>query len=289
MKSPELVLGTANFGLEYGVANENGKLSAINSTQILQEASKLGINKIDTAVGYGDAENVIGNNFIAKMQFKVTTKLPASVFLQPGKILQSVKKSLETSRQDSYFAVLLHETSFLENSRNKKIKKELLTLKELGLTSHLGVSVYTEDEVIRSKKFFPEFDFFQIPENVCDRSKYNSKNLQKLADLGDIFFVRSIFLQGVLLMNPNKLPQALHNTKETIQQLHQYCDLRNISVLDLCMKYVQSIPWASGIVFGVDSLEQLRKICESYKTPLSEDFSNVPKIAEFFLDPRNWS
>ena len=289
MNIPELVLGTANFGLNYGVANQSGKLSDVVSSQILQEASRLGIIKIDTAIGYGDAENVIGNNSLDSRKFEVITKLPASVFSQSGNILKSIKKSLENSRQNSYLAVLLHDTSFLENSKNTEIKKELLSLKELGLTNHLGVSVYTEDEVRKSKNFFPEFDFFQIPENVCDRSKYGSKNLQELADSGDIFFVRSIFLQGMLLMSPNELPQTLNDAKESIQRLHEYCDSRDISVLDLCINYVKSISWASGMVFGVDSLQQLGKIYESYITPLSEDFSNVPKVTDFFLDPRNWS
>jgi aryl-alcohol dehydrogenase-like predicted oxidoreductase len=289
IKNSELVLGTANFGLNYGIANKMKKLSSTESSLILQEASRLGIKKIDTAISYGNAENILGNNVINQMQFQVITKLPASVFLQEGRIQKCIIKSLENSRQNSYLAVLLHDTSFLDNSKNREIRKELSTLKKLGLTLYLGASVYTEDEVKKSKEFFPEFNFFQILENVCDQRKYNSTYLQHLADSGDIFFVRSIFLQGMLLMNPNSLPQALNSNEETIKKLNDYCDLQDISVLDLCINYAKSIPWASGIVFGVDNLQQLGKIYESYRKSINKDFLRVPKIADFFLDPRNWS
>ena len=103
MNSPELVLGTANFGLNYGVANQSGKLSDVVSSQILQEASRLGIIKIDTAIGYGDAENVIGNNSLDSRKFEVITKLPASVFLQS--LCSEIKESM-ASRDTSTGGVI---------------------------------------------------------------------------------------------------------------------------------------------------------------------------------------
>ena len=289
IKSPELVLGTANFGLNYGIGNKEKKISKLDASIILQEAAELGIKKIETAINYGAAENILGNFVTSSNQFEVTTKIPASIFLRPGKILKCIMESLKNSQQNSYLAVLLHDTSFFNNLENKELRKELSTLKELGLTRHLGVSVYTEEDVKRSKEFFPEFDFFQILENVCDQKKYDSKYLQDSADQGTIFFVRSIFLQGMLLMKPHTLPQTLNYNMESIIQLNKFCQLQEISVLDLCVYYAKSIPWATGIVFGVDSVQQLKEIHGSYKKLINKDFSGAPKISEFFLDPRNWS
>jgi aryl-alcohol dehydrogenase-like predicted oxidoreductase len=289
IKNPDLVLGTANFGLNYGVGNKGKKITKPEASRILQEASKLGVKKIDTAMNYGDAESILGNSITSTNQFEVTTKIPAAVFSQPGETLKCIRRSLKKSRQNSYLAVLLHNTSFLNNLENIKLRKELSTLKELGLTLHLGVSVYTEEDIKKSKEFFPEFDFFQILENVCDQKKYNSKYLQDTADQGTTFFIRSIFLQGMLLMNPQILPQSLVYNKESLIQLNKFCELKNISVLDLCVHYAKSIPWAAGVVFGVNSVQHLQEINESYKKSFHIDFSNAPKISKFYLDPRNWT
>ena len=70
----KLALGTAQFGLDYGIANESGKIKILDAKNILEFARVSKIDLIDTAIGYGDSEKVIGE--IGAQEFKIVSKLP---------------------------------------------------------------------------------------------------------------------------------------------------------------------------------------------------------------------
>ena len=55
-----ICLGTAQFGLDYGIANARGKVSFDEVGQILRCALENGIVTLDTAGAYGDSEQMVG-------------------------------------------------------------------------------------------------------------------------------------------------------------------------------------------------------------------------------------
>ena len=56
-----LAIGTVQFGMDYGIANQNGKVNANQIQSILDFAHEKGINVLDTAKAYGNSEKSIGN------------------------------------------------------------------------------------------------------------------------------------------------------------------------------------------------------------------------------------
>jgi aryl-alcohol dehydrogenase-like predicted oxidoreductase len=135
----------------------------------------------------------------------------------------------------------------------------------------------------------PELSVFQVPENICDRRLIASSEIQRLSEEGNSFVVRSIFLQGLLLMNPNSIPKALKSAVVSLQELNYFSRNNSLTVLDLCLAYVRSISWASAIVVGVHSVDQLKEIQgSSYLLPRgwATSISNLPQE---IIDPRNWT
>jgi aryl-alcohol dehydrogenase-like predicted oxidoreductase len=112
--------------------------------------------------------------------------------------------------------------------------------------------------------------------------------MKKLALNGDLIYVRSIYLQGLLLMEPSNIPKEFSKILATVEKLVNFAKLCNISKEALCLSYARNIPWATGLIIGVASLSQLEKLLEPV-TVLPQDFeSHIPSIEEEFLDPRNW-
>ena len=56
----QLVLGTAQLGLDYGITNTNGKPKLTQSLEIIKQALDNDINIFDTARAYGDSEYILG-------------------------------------------------------------------------------------------------------------------------------------------------------------------------------------------------------------------------------------
>jgi aryl-alcohol dehydrogenase-like predicted oxidoreductase len=287
--SPKLIIGTANFGNQYGIANKVENSGNKIASEIIQLATDLGITRFDTAKGYGESEAILGKNFDGNRILSVTTKIGRSDCVTAAQLVSSVQSSLTHTKIEKFSAVLLHDSSVLEGEFQNEVKKGLHQILELGLSERIGVSVYTEAEILNSKKSMPELTEFQIPENICDQQKVFSNPLRKLASEGNNISVRSIFLQGLLLMKVSEVPQKLNTAIEIIKKLQEFAEMNHISVLDACISYAKSIPWASGIIFGIDSPQQLVTIVSSFSKTTNLDLNLAPKLDDWTLDPRNWS
>ena len=71
----KIIIGAAQFGGNYGVANKTGKVSNEDISNILKYAFRHNIKTIDTAVNYGDCERRLGQHDIST--FSIISKLPS--------------------------------------------------------------------------------------------------------------------------------------------------------------------------------------------------------------------
>lgn len=285
----EITLGTAAFGLDYGVANNFEQVPPQTALEIIDFALANGIKSFDTATSYGTAERVLGQALHGTSTSRVVTKLTRADCINAEGVVARVRGSLENLSQEKLNAVLLHDASILQDSQRNEVKIGLLRVLELGLASAIGLSAYSETEVLQAKSDFPELTVFQLPENICDRRLYSSRSLLNLSESGNSFYVRSIFLQGLLTMNPSGIPENLKGAKPEIESFHSYLKEHALSVIDACVGYAKSIPWATSIVFGTNSVQQLSQIIDSFSLNLPFDYLEVPRLDAKWLDPRTWS
>jgi aryl-alcohol dehydrogenase-like predicted oxidoreductase len=286
---PELLLGTANFGDAYGIANNGQRLTYKESKDIVVWAQKNGINRFDTAYAYHGASEILGSSLDQTRKPSVDTKLDSASCLS-SKLIVEKTEALRASLGVSQISVLyLHNEEILFSSLQTEVVQGLKEVLKCGMVEKIGVSVYSESAVIESKKVLPELSVFQVPENICDRRLISSRWIQTFANEGAEFIVRSIFLQGLLLMDLELIPQRLSLAKPIIESLTKFAEKNSITVMDLCMAYVHSIKWASGIIVGVASLEQLAEV-KKFSATLPFGWNNeIKTLPEKILDPRNWN
>jgi aryl-alcohol dehydrogenase-like predicted oxidoreductase len=282
------VLGTANFGTKYGISNGGSSLHGDDVKKIVGFAEKSGLFQFDTAPSYGNAENLLGLSLKHPRSAGIFTKISSGDSGSVSKMLQSVRRSLVRTGASKFSGIYLHDESVLETTNPKEVILGIKELLDSGLTERVGISVYSEDALIKAKNICPELNLFQVPENICDRRLYNSEIMKKLALSGDLIYVRSIFLQGLLLMKPKNIPKEFFKILANVEKLIEFAKLYNISREALCLSYARKIPWATGLIIGVASVSQLEKLLEP-ETALPQDFElHIPSIEEEFLDPRNW-
>jgi aryl-alcohol dehydrogenase-like predicted oxidoreductase len=284
----KIVVGTANFGNQYGIANRGKLLSLDESKAIINWAQENDINQFDTALAYGDAEEILSMYLDQSLAPKIDTKLDTKSCQSSTSIIEAARKTRDRLGVNSLSTLYLHNEDLLQSSSQPEVSAGLREVLHLGIAKQIGVSVYSEAAVLACKKVLPELTVFQVPENICDRRLIDSKHIKGLADEGNSFMVRSIFLQGLLLMDAMSVPSKLHLVQPQLQRLNEIANKQKVKVIDLCLAYAYSISWASGIVIGVASLAQLKEIFAS-PSSLPEDWaSTIKTLPSELLDPRKW-
>ena len=285
----QVFLGTANFTQSYGLSKETSGLSEGVIQEILNQVEADEEIHLDTAPQYGTSELLLGKlgNSRRFMQ-RITSKIPHTAYGNSNAIIESVKNSLTLLKISSFENVMLHGISEEMERNLGAIREGLNSILSLGLTRHVGLSCYTEAEVIFAKENLPMLKLFQVPENVADRRLIDSEKLRKLSQEGNRFLVRSVFLQGRLLQNSTQLSSDFPELLPIITDLKLSAGEQNLSELEYCLAYIKSIPWASGIVVGVESSNQLTQILTSYRKSYSEIVFENKKIDSPMVDPRNW-
>ena len=224
-KIPKLALGTAQFGFDYGISNIFGRVKNMEISSILKLAKNNNINLLDTAKAYGNSEDVIGN--FKKDNFIIITKLaavPKNCKDVESYVQASVSDSLKKLKVKNLYGVLLHEPSDLFGDKGPELINSLNQLKFSKKVKKIGVSIYGPDQLEKIIKLL-KIDIVQAPLNLVDRRLERSGWLAKLCNLGIEVHVRSVFLQGLLLMPQKKLPKNFEKWKYKFDEW--YLKLKN--------------------------------------------------------------
>lgn len=285
-----LALGTVQFGLEYGIANESGRVSLNEVNNILTEAASHGIGLLDTAISYGDSEHVLGRVGVA--DYKIVSKLPAlpdECTDIAGWVDAQVAGSLARIGVDSLYAVLLHRPDQLFDTRGKQLLKALEHLKVQGRTQKIGISIYAPDELTRLSDGM-HFDLVQAPLNILDRRLIDSGWAQRLKRLGIELHARSVFLQGLLLMSDSRRPAKFRRWQGIWSEWERWLNEVGLTPLQACLRYALSVEEVDKVVVGVDSVGQLREILVAAAAGSLTGLPNWPQSIDIdLLNPSRWN
>ena len=283
----KFILGTANFNGDYGIAQKR-KRELEKVQEILSFAQINDLNHFDTANSYGDAQKILGSFLDYSHRVQVDSKISNQECRTTESILESVQKSIAELKTNKLSTLYLHDANSLLGNNKSSTKSGITKILEMGLADHIGVSVYTLDDLLECKKELPVLSRFQVPENICDRRLAHSEELLELSRDNNVINVRSIFLQGLLLMPIEAIPKGLGESIKIISDLDLYSKKEAVTRIDLCIAYAKSISWASKIVVGVESITQLKAILDSDYKLNSEWEKNISVVSEVHADPRNW-
>lgn len=273
----KLVLGTVQFGLQYGV-NSAGRPDTEMVKQILQAAAENGIETLDTSSAYGNSEDILGECTGGK-NFKIVSKYPKG----EESVSDKFAGSLSRLRIEKLYGYLLHHFDVYRN--NPSVWEEFLKLKEEGKVSKVGFSLYTTEELDLILNNGVQFDLLQFPYNIFDR-KFEPY-LKDLHKNGVEIHVRSTFLQGLFFRDRDNLPEKLQPMKKYLLELDAYSKETGLSISELALNYNLQNPYLDGILIGVDNVQQLLTNVNSIKET-KVDLDIEVKEQEL-LNPVNWN
>jgi aryl-alcohol dehydrogenase-like predicted oxidoreductase len=283
----KLALGTAQFGLAYGIASPQPQIPYAEAKDIVGYASSHGMTVLDTAMGYGESEARLGE--IGVHRWKVVSKLPEVPAGENAAawINNAVKGSLEKLKIESLYGLLLHRPAQLLGDQGAEIHAALQRLKAGGLVKKIGVSIYQPSE-LEGVFSVGEVDLVQSPLSVLDRRLITSGWLSRLADRGVEVHARSVFLQGLLLMSTAQRPEKFDRWSGLWARYHEWVTATGLSPLQACLAYVSAIPQVQQVVVGVNGLNHIKEILQA-QTSRGPSWS--PELAtddEELLNPLAW-
>ncbi len=288
--SSSIALGTVQFGLPYGIANDAGKVDAAAAAAILNAAAHSGIDTLDTAIAYGDSEAVLGE--VGVRNYRVVTKLPA-IPDACGDVAKWVwdqtQSALARLKIESAHGILLHRPEQLVGPHGDALYQALLRLKSAGLTRKIGVSIYVPQELDALWANF-DLDLVQAPLNIMDRRLVDSGWAKKIRTHGSELHVRSVFLQGLLLMPPHARPPKFDRWRSIWMEWDRWMASTGLTPLEACLRYVLAVKEVDRVVVGVDSLPQLLEILAAARSGKLDSLPQWPVDLDVnLLNPAMWN
>lgn len=272
----ELCLGTVQFGMDYGIRGKK-KPPLADALEMLDYAVQNGIDTIDTANAYGEAENVVGAYFasnpsahqqvhlISKLRPNLLDNIPEEQYYPVMKAnLEESLRRLHTDYLDGY---LLHSARYVHNDA---IIEALARLKTEGCVKAVGVSVYEPDEA-KTGIMRGDLDFLQLPYSVLDHRMFRSGVFPLAEKFGVSLHSRSAFIQGLVLMEPEEVPAFLRErTAPILRAVDSICRQSGLTRIQLAIGFVKRQKNISHLVFGVRNLAQLQEDILAFQQDLPD-------------------
>lgn len=288
----KLALGSAQFGMDYGLSSVGQPVPEGEVRSILELAAQNGIELIDTAAAYGSAEAVLGEIINPDLDFRIVTKIPSTSGITGAAekldfIDKCFRNSLEKLNAQKIHALLLHSADELTEDSGVAIFDLLEDWKQQGLVEKIGVSAY-EHEKIEELIDHYHFDIIQIPINVFDQRLLSNGFLSGIKNKGVEIHARSAFLQGLLLIAPENLPRYFAPIEKHIGSWHAFVRNIGLTPLEAALIFLREIEEIDYIIVGTRSREQLKETIASFQKDRTFDASMLACEEIKFIDPRMW-
>ena len=285
MTRARLGLGTVQFGQEYGISNTRGRVPLDDVKAILHRASVAGISDLDTAANYGEAERVLGSLSNMTNRFRIVTK---TISLHHGldAVLRRARQSASIlGRVD---VLLVHSAGDLCGNDGEKLWTGLLGLRDEGLFGHIGLSAYVADDPLAlARKFRPAA--LQVPVSLLDQRLIQDGTLGAIKDLGVEIYARSLFLQGLLFLRVDELPEKVQAAAQHLDALHRRLREAGTTPLAAALGFALRRPEIDVPLVGVTSLSELEEILHAVDGPIPKlDWSACALDDPLVLTPSLW-
>lgn len=282
-----LALGTVQLGMPYGIANRAGRPDMAEAAAIVAAARAGGIDTLDTAQGYGEAEEVLGT--VGVQDFRVVTKIgPVPDGAEPGPWMRAaVEGSLIRLGITALDGLLLHTPDQLLGPRGGEIAEALDALGRAGLARRTGVSIYGPDALDALTARHPP-GLVQAPLNLFDRRLIESGWAARLTAAGAEIHTRSAFLQGLLLLPPAERPAQFDRFAGVWAAWDAWQQATGIDAAEACLRFARAQAPVSRVVVGVETAAQLEALLAIPDAPLPS-LPDLPRpVPDDLIDPSRW-
>ena len=286
----KFIIGTAQFGSKYGISNTSGKTKTSEVKKILSLLNKKKIYFIDTSTNYGKAEKILGSK--SKKKTKIITKISAKKLCLnkieniKEKMFKQLNQSKKNLKNKSIYAVLINNVDLMLSKKGFKIFESLKEAKKKGLIKKYGYSIYSFSNLKKiCNKVKP--DIIQCPYNILDRRLIEKNNLNFLKKNTIEVHVRSVFLQGLLLMSKKDMPIYFKKWNNVFNNWEKWVYKSKSSKLSACLNYIYNTKGIDKIVVGVNKAKQLEEILNSKMQKISIP-KHISSKNEKLINPNLW-
>lgn len=293
--SARLALGTAQWGMTYGIANRTGQPPSDEVDRMLQLGRERGVELLDTAHAYGEAEKVLGAQHAATRGYQIVTKTTPLRVSRVGdehvrRATDGFQESLTSLGCQRVYGLLVHGADTLLVDGGERIWAALEQIKAEGRVHSIGVSVYHPRQLERILDRY-RIDVVQLPFSVYDQRFKQQGLLHRLQGMRIEVHARSVFLQGLLLLPPDQLPPAFDAIRTHHTDLHTRLRELGLTPIESCLLYGLQQPEIGRIIVGCETVDQLKAAIDAsaMSTPgaLSE-LAEFGLLDEAVINPSTW-
>jgi len=293
-----LALGTAQLGQPYGIANSAGQPDESAAHAILRCALRLGVRYFDTAQAYGRSEEIVGHYLsrdpdASAVESRVVTKLLVPVDVSAAALEASLQGSWERLGEEPIWGMLLHRETMIDEW-DGRMGEILRRWRDRGRIAYLGVSVHTPRGMRRAIET-PGLEIIQAPASACDRRMHRAGLLARAQAAGKTLFMRSVFLQGLMLLEPGEAARKLPAAAPLLTRLDAFCVERGIDLRRFAIGYVRHCAPSALLVIGSETAEQVAENCRLVLEAHDDDpglyaewDATYPEDEPTLVDPSAW-
>jgi aryl-alcohol dehydrogenase-like predicted oxidoreductase len=284
----KLGLGTAQFGLDYPHTDPRGRPPETEVADILQMAARAGLPLLDATVAFGAAERALGAALPRPNPFRTVIKT-ARCDRGPDFVESEARASLARMGLERAYAIVVQSAGDLFGPYGQALWDRMKQMRDEGLFDRIGVSVYASDDptgVVR--RFKP--DIVQAPASLLDQRLLVSGELAAVAELGVEVHLRSIFLQGLLFLPPDRVPAELRGASGRISRVRRMIAEGRSDPLQAALGFALSRPEASSVIVGVSTAAELAAVMAAAQTPPPDlDWDEMAMDDTAALDAQRWA
>lgn len=293
--SERLVLGTVQLGLNYGIANSSGKPELSEAENLIREAFNSGIREFDTAQAYGDSEKVLGKiitNLEINDDIRIISKFNPNIEISNKEnIKKSIIASLDNLRVSKLHCIMFHSESVLDQWTNE-LTDMLKSFISEDLIDHIGISVSSPNMALKALNN-KSISILQIPSNVMDRRFEKASVFDHADTCSKTIYVRSIFLQGLLMMNYQEIPENMGFAQKIVSNLEKYTEEKKIDREVVLMGYPREAYKNAKIIFGAETSDQVKSNIHTWNTNIDKKIiQEIPSVFNYtdekLLNPALW-
>lgn len=291
-----LVLGTAQLGMPYGIANKTGQPDIAQSLAVVQAAWGVGIRTFDTAQAYGNSESMLGHALAelgVLQQAQIITKIDISNRVTDTDALREiVLKSLSYLEVPTLYGLMLHREQIID-VLNQELRASMEGLVEEGLVRYWGISVYTPARALQAIET-GAFSMLQVPANVLDHRFVEAGVFKRARVKGLRVYVRSVFLQGLLLMDPETIPEKMNFALPILTSFKEISEEIGRPPREIALKYIKTRYPDASVIIGAENPQQVRQNADAWSAGIMDDIwmkkleADFACVEESIVNPSDW-
>ena len=283
----KLGLGSAQFGLDGGNPSR-GRSPEVEAREILSVAARSGLTWLDATLASAYAETLLGHVLPRPLPFRMTVK---AMRADRGADLveTEARNSLTRLGVTSAQAIVIQTPSDLFGPHGPALWDRLRRMKDQGLFRQVGISAYASDDPVGlAQRFKP--DFIQAPASLLDQRLLVDGSLARIQAMGVGVHLRSIFLNGLLFLPPDRVPAQLKGAAGRLSRARRMIAEGRSDPLQASLGFALSRPEADVVLVGVTTAQELAAVVAAASHPPPDlDWDDMAIDDPSALESERWA